>query len=165
MLKKTLTSIMIIGFMCNVSFSADEFALMHEERIGSLRIGLSEGNVKKAIHCTLKRGPENFEGADGEYHQEWVYDGCGITLDMSSNKKGGSKSINAITLVSPSILSTKRGIRIGSGEQDVIKAYKPYWSKDDSGPSNFVAGSVYGGLMFNFENGKVSRILLGAAAE
>ena len=29
----------------------------------------------------------------------------------------------------------------------------------------FVAGSIYGGIIFNFAKGKVSRIFLGAAAE
>ena len=29
----------------------------------------------------------------------------------------------------------------------------------------FIAGSIFGGVMFNFEKGKVSRIFIGAAAE
>ena len=166
MLKKIFASIMLVGFVCSVSFSADEFALLREERIGNLHIDLSEGEVKKTIHCTLKRGPEELWGADGAYHQEWEYVGCGITLGMVSEKKGAPKSIDSITLVSPSILSTKRGILIGSTEQEVMKAYKPYWNREDSEYLKiFVAGSIYGGLMFDFENGKVSRIFLGTAAE
>ena len=165
MLKNIFASIMFIGFVRTFSFSADEFALLREERIGDLRISLSEGEVQKTIHCTLKRGPEQLWGADGAYHQEWEYVGCGITLGMVSEKKGASKSIESITLVSPSILSTKRGIRIGSTEQEVMKTYKPYWNREESGHGSFVAGSIYGGLIFHFENGKVSRIFLGAAAE
>ena len=108
MFKNIFASIMFVGFVCTFSFSADEFALLREERIGNLRIGLSEGEVKKTIHCTLKRGPEELWGADGAYHQVWEHVGCWITLGMVSEKKGASKSIESITLVSPSILSTKR---------------------------------------------------------
>ena len=157
---------MLVGFICNLSFAEDEFSLLREEQIGTLRIDLPEQEVKKMIRCALKRGPEKLWGADGAYHQTWEYAGCGITLGMVSEKKGAPKSIESITLVSPSNLSTKRGIRIGSTEQEVMDAYKPYRNKEDSKSFNiFVAGSVYGGLMFNFQNGKVKRIFLGAAAE
>lgn len=166
MLKIFFVSIILFGFMCSFSFSADGFALLHEERIGTLRIGLSEGEVKKRIHCSLRRGSEELWGADGAYHQKWEYVDCGITLSMVSEKKGASKSIESISLVSPSILSTKQGIRIGSTEQEVMKAYKSQWNREDSKHfGSFVAGSIYGGVMFDFENGKVSRIFLGAAAE
>ncbi len=157
---------MLVGLVYSLSFAADKFALLREERIGNLRIGLSVGEVKKTIQCALKRGPEKLWGADGAYHQEWEFVGCGITLGMISEKKGAPKSINSIALVSPSILTTKQGIRIGSTEQEVMKAYKPYWNREDSKHfGNFVAGSIYGGLMFHFQNGKVSTIFLGASAE
>ena len=166
MLKKIFASIMLVGFVCGSSFAADELALLREEQIGNLRIGLSEREVKKTIHCALKRGPEEFMAGDGVYHQKWEYTGCGITLDMVSDKKGALKSIESITLVSPGTLSTKRGLRIGSTRQEVMKAYKPYWNREDSEFfGNFVAGSIYGGLVFYFQNGKVSKIFLGAAAE
>jgi len=166
MLKKIFVAIMLVIFVCSFSFSADEFSLLREERIGTLRIGLSEEEVKKSINCTLKRGPEELWGADGAYHQKWEYTDCGITLGMVSEKKGGLKSIESISLVSPSVLSTTRGIRIGSSEQEVMKAYKSQWNSEDSKNfGRFVAGSIYGGLMFSFEKGKVSRVFLGAAAE
>ncbi|MHB8139171.1 MAG: hypothetical protein ACYDGO_12410 [Smithellaceae bacterium] len=166
MSKKIIISLMLVLFVCNFSFSADEFTLLREERIGALRIDLPEREVKKTIHSTLKRGSDELWGADGAYHQKWEYAGCGITLGMVSEKKGASKSVDSITLVSPGNLSTKRGIRIGSTEQEVMEAYGPYWNKEDSKSFNiFVAGSIYGGLMFDFKNGKVSRIFLGAAAE
>lgn len=166
MVRKILIPLLLVGFICNLSFAEDEFSLLREEQIGTLWIDLPEREVKKTIHCTLKRGPEKLWGADGAYHQKWEYAGCGITLGMVSEKKGALKSIESITLVSPGNLSTKRGIRIGSTEQEVMEAYRPNWNKEDSKAFGaFVAGSVYGGLMFNFQNGKVSRIFLGAAAE
>ena len=149
----------------SVSPSAGDFYLLHEERIGDFRIGLSEGKFKNTINCHLKRGSEQLWGADGAYHQKWEYVGCGITLGMVSEEKGAPKSIESITVTHPSTLTTKRGVRIGSTEQEVMSTYKPYWNSEESGPRNFVAGSIYGGLMFNLDGGRVVRIFLGAAAE
>jgi len=161
--KQILAAIIVLASACSFALSADEF---FEEPIGKLRLGLSEVEVKKAIACARKRGPERLWGADGAYHQKWVYADCGITLGMVSEKKGAPKEVESITVVSPSDLATKSGIRIGSTEHEVRKAYASHWNKEDSTPSKtFVAGSVYGGLMFDFETGKVSRIFLGAAAE
>ena len=166
MLKKVFAAIMFVGFACGLSYGADEFALFREERIGNLHIGISKTEVNKKIHCALKRGSDKLWGADGLYHQKWEYAGCGINLDMVSEKKGGPKSAGSITVVGPSTLSTKKGIRIGSMEQEVMEAYKPYWNREDSERGRtFVAGSIYGGLIFSFESGKVSAIFLGAAAE
>jgi hypothetical protein len=148
-----------------LSIANDEFSLMRKERIGSLRIGLSEAKVNQIMNCNLKREPEQFSQVDGAYHQEWKYANCGIVLVMVSDRQNASKSIYSISTSSPSRLSTKRGIRIGSTKTAVIKAYKSEWNRGDGGSENFVAGSIYGGLIFQFENGKVSQIFLGAAAE
>jgi len=152
--------------LCSLSFAAGESSLLDEERIGDLRIGLSEKEVKKVVKCPLKLGPEEFWAADGAYHQEWRYATCGLTLGMVSEKKSGSKSVESITVVSPSRLSTKRGIRIGSSGQEVMNAYKSEWNEEESKHfGRFVAGSIFGGLMFDIRDGKVTGIFLGAAAE
>jgi len=40
------------------------------------------------------------------------------------------------------------------------------WNREDSARTgSFVAGSIYGGIIFDFQKGKVSQIFLGAAAE
>ncbi len=148
-----------------LSVVKDEFGLLRNERIGNLQIGLQEAKVKQRINCALKREAEQLWGADGAYHQIWKYVDCGITLSMVSEKKGAPKSIESITLNSPSRLSTKRNIQIGSPQTAVMKAYKSEWNREISGADLFVAGSSYGGLIFQFQNGKVSLIFLGAAAE
>jgi hypothetical protein len=148
-----------------VAVAQDEFSLMNNERIGNLRIGLSEARVKQIINCQLNREPERLWGADGAYHQTWKYANCGITLDMVSAKTGAPKSIASITLSKPSRLSTTRGIRIGSTATAAMKAYKSEWNQESRQSDVLVAGSIYGGLIVNFQNGKVSKIFLGAAAE
>ncbi|AMC35843.1 hypothetical protein [Janthinobacterium sp. B9-8] len=163
-LRKIITG-MMFGFICHASWAADEFALLREEKIGNLLIDLPEKEVRKAISCKEKRGPDQLWGADGAYHQEWAYADCGITLDMVSDKKQGAKKIASITLFAPSTLNTQRGIRIGSSTQEVMKAYKPYWNKEESDSNQFVAGSIYGGLIFTHKKKKVNGIFLGATAE
>ena len=167
MLSTFIIPIILIVCTCSPASAAeDAFALMREERIGSLRIGLPESEVAKTTDCALQRGPEELWGADGAYHQEWTYAACGLTVGMVSEEKGGKKSIESISLVSPGNLATKQGIRIGSSEQEVMAAYKSFWNKEDSDHfGGFVGGSIYGGLLFDFNNGRVSRIFLGAAAE
>jgi hypothetical protein len=148
-----------------LSVAKDEFNLLRNERIGNLRIGLAEIKVKQTINCQLNREPEQFWGADGAYHQKWKYADCGMILGMVSEQKGAAKSIESITIFNPSRLITKRGIRIDSSKKAVMNAYKSEWNQESSQSDVLVAGSIYGGLIFNFQNGKVSKIFLGAAAE
>jgi hypothetical protein len=163
---RIFTIIALLVSLSGLPFAADEFSLLNEERIGDLRIGLSETEVKMAVKCPLKQGAEEFWAADGAYHQEWSGASCGITLGMVSAKKGGPKSVESITVVRPSKLGTKRGIRIGSTALEVMKAYKAHWNEEESKHfGRFVAGSIYGGLMFDIRDGRVSGIFLGAAAE
>ena len=167
MLKRTHAAIALLLLISNPTPGADtEFALLETERIGDLRLGMSESALKDKIPCRLQRGPEELWGADEAWHQDWVYKACGITLGMSSDKKGGRKSIASISVSAPSELSTRRGIRIGSPEQEVRKAYRRDWNQEDSQANGgFVAGSVFGGLIFQFKGGQVSSIFLGAASE
>jgi hypothetical protein len=103
MLKKCLTALVMLGLIGSVAFAAEEFDWI-KETVGKLRLGLSEKEVKQIIPGQPTRGPEELWGADGEYHQEWGYPAAGITLSMSGKKKGVPKSIERITLTSPSPL-------------------------------------------------------------
>ena len=165
MLKICFAFIVITGLLCSMAFAADELPF-EKEKIGKLHIGLSEREVKQIIPGKPTRTPEKWWGADGQYHQKWKYSDVGITLGMVSEKKSGIKSIESITITSPSTLQTQSGIRIGSTEQEVIKAYRRFHNAEDSKQGElFVAGSIFGGVMFNFHQGRVSSIFIGAAAE
>lgn len=166
MLRNVFATLVLFPFLCGVGIAANDPDILVDERIGSLRIGLPGTNLKKSTACDLQRGPETLWGADGAYHQTWQCRACGLNLGMVSEKRGGKKSIESISLTAPCTLATARGIRIGSREQEVRKAYKKDWNREESTRSGcFVAGSVYGGIIFDFQDGKVSRIFLGAAAE
>ena len=165
MLKKCSVALVMVGLISSAAFAANEFPY-DKEQVGKLHLGLSEKEVKQIIPGQPTRGPEELWGADGEYHQEWKYPADGITLGLVSEKKGGPKSVGRITVTSPSTLATSKGIRIGSTEAEVGKAYGSFRNAEDSKQfGGFIAGSVFGGVMFTFQQGKVSRIFIGAAAE
>lgn len=165
MLKKCLASLVMIGLLAGAALAAEDFPYEQEE-IGELHLGLSETALKKIVPAKPARGEDALMGADDLYHQEWKYPAEGLELDMTSEKKGGTKTIASITVTSPSKLKTQRGIGIGSSEEQVSEAYGRFRNARDSEQfGGFVAGSIFGGAMFGFEQGKVSGIFIGAGAE
>ena len=95
----------MVGFICSMAFAANEFPL-DKEQMGKLRHGLSEEAVERIIPGKPAAGQKNCRVLIGEYHQEWKYPVRGITLGMVSEKKGGLKTIDSVTIVSPSKLRT-----------------------------------------------------------
>ncbi|KIM12908.1 MAG: hypothetical protein KU38_03030 [Sulfurovum sp. FS08-3] len=153
-------------FLSTPLFAAEESSWLESETIGDFSMEMEEKSLKEKLICDFKRDKEQWWGADGLYHQTWSCPSRGIDFDMSSQRKGGSKIITRITITAPSQLKTKRGIGIGSSEQEVIRAYNNVKESQATRPKEtFVAGSVFGGLFFDFQNGKVVSIMLGAAAE
>jgi len=149
-----------------VSAGRDEFQLMNTEQIGALKIGLSRSQALKHLDAAPKAGALKQWAADGNYHQELNFPKLGVSLYLVSREKNSPQTVESITVTAPCTLATKLGIHLGSSEQDVTKAYKNHWNKEDStAGSIFVAGSTFGGLSFQFKKGKVSRIFLGAASE
>jgi hypothetical protein len=165
MLKKCLAVMVMVGLMVSVALAAEEFPYA-QEQVGKLHLGLTAKDVKRIIPGQPQRGKAEKWGADGAYHQEWQYPKEGVTLSMVSEKQGGPQSLERITLTSPSTLRTQRGIGIGSTEAEVNKAYGRFRNAEDSAQFNyFIAGSIFGGVMFKFDQGKVSWIFIGANAE
>ena len=163
---KKYFSLIVLLLMTNHAVVANELSLLTEERIGDFELGIFEKDLQGKIPCPLKRGEEQLWGADGIYHQTWNYPKCGLSFNMSSEEKGATKLIYSITVTAPSTLKTKRGIHIGSSEQEVAKAYQDEKdTKASIAKQTFVAGSLYGGLVFDFQHNKVISIFLGAGAE
>ena len=141
--------------------------LLAKESLGGIKIGLSE----KALDAILgkvayKKDAVVFEEATGEHVQNWVCAEKGLSLHMSSGKnKKGAKHVAGFTATKKCELATIQGIKIGSTEAAVRKAYGKFEDKETSEAGTFVAGSVYGGIIFTLKDGKVSEIFFGAAAE
>jgi hypothetical protein len=176
MRNKTLFAIIIAVACVGSAHSQERSDFVARERIGSLRIGSTEAEVKKGVDCPLKTGeawksaklrPEGDRRLFGPatYHEEWENVPCGIKVGMAG-RAGREFTVKSIAVFAPSTLGTARGIRIGSTEEEVMKIYAAEWNKavDERGKA-FLAGSVDRGLIFYFENGRVIRILLRAKVD
>jgi hypothetical protein len=140
--------------------------MLKAERLGELRLELPEKDVLKLLGKPGKQSKTVLQEADGMYVQTWSYPSKGLEFTMGAEKKAGPKTIATITVFAPCTLSTKKGIKIGSAETEARKAYAAWADKESASEKGvFVAGSVYGGIIFNFTKGKVTRMFFGAAAE
>ncbi|MEC4750621.1 hypothetical protein [Methylomicrobium sp. Wu6] len=121
--------------------------------------------VKSLATCLLERGKDEPWEADGLYHQGWRDPVCGIRVDMAPEAQRQAKLLTSITISAPSKAKSGRGTGIG-GETDLTKAYdaEKNAEKSQSGVQ-FVAGSIYGGLIFTIHQSRIEMIFLGAAAE
>lgn len=166
MITKLSIAIAVACILAVRSTSADEFALMRSESIGSLRIGQSRAEALKAFASKPKFGKIEEWGADGCFHQKAFSSADGLEMSFVSDSKNGDQTVESVTIKSPCTFSTKRGIGIGSSYGDVAKAYRAHIDPESTERGKLlVAGSVYGGISFLFKSGKVSEIFLGASAE
>src|SRR5947209_17865167 len=142
-------------------------AMLRAESLGRLRLGLPEMDVLKLLGSPATRGKLVFQEADGNYVRDWHYPDKGIELLMSAGeKKSGVKTIANITASAPCTFATSKGIKIGDAESTARTAYAEDVDRETRpDPGILVVGSIYGGIIFNFTEGKVSRIFFGAAAE
>lgn len=158
-------TLLLVGCVSEENTQNKNTTEVQKDMIGKFYLGLSEKVVKQEMECPVTYGEDELWGVDDLYHQNWNYSDCGISFDMTSSKKGGEKLIESITIEKPSRLKTDKGIGIGSTEQEVMKVYQSRWSKGESRPDMFVVDSIFGGILIYFEDGKVERIFVGAAAE
>ena len=151
--------------LMSVGCVSNDVKPLKEDQVGKFYLGLSETEVKKNMNCAVKYGKDELWEADGLYHQSWEYADCGVIFDMTSGEKNATKVIESITLVSPSTLTTPKGIGIGSSEKEVMDTYKSRWNKGESREDLFVVDSIFGGILFRLKDGKVEDVFVGAGAE
>jgi hypothetical protein len=136
------------------------------EGLGKLALDQKAVVVLELLGEPESKGENVLMEATGEWVQEWAFPACGLTLMMGSTEKGGKKTVWSITANEKCELATERGVRIGSSETEVKKAYGSEFDAEASrAGETVVAGSVYGGVIFEFEKGKVAGIFIGAAGE
>ncbi|MDP4623501.1 MAG: hypothetical protein NWT08_00040 [Akkermansiaceae bacterium] len=148
--------------------------VMFDVRIGGIGIGFPEEHLlamaAKEGLGELVKGEDVMWEAIGEAVQSWNFKANGLSVDMASANIGGKKSVNSITIEAPSKLKTERGIGIGSTKGDVEKAYGRYPTDELDAKviaenGDLLIGSLFGGMIFGLDDGKVTSIFLGASAE
>lgn len=139
---------------------------LDNETLGGLRLGMSEAEVVEVVPQKLFKGKQEFEGATGLWVSDWISPDIGLGLEMAAEKEDGPVTLDAVFIKKPSSFATSKGIRIGSTRAEVEAAYGSVKSEEDSDAETFVAGSLFGGILFGFgDDGTVSTIFLGAASE
>lgn len=104
-------------------------------------------------------------GATGTYVQKWEQTSKGISLDMESDELGKNKKVLMFTLAAPCAKTTTHLIKIGSTKKEVLSKYANGINDEFSNNEQVVIGSIYGGVIFTFEDNLVKRICVGAVAE
>lgn len=149
--------------------------IMVDGRIGRLGLDASEteiialGETEKLGE--LAKGKDEIWEAFGEAVQAWTFTGSGFSANIISGQVGAPKTIHSITIEAPSALKTERGIGIGSTKMEAIEAYSDYKTEKQEAENLLktgdmhLVGSIYGGMVFTFEEGNVSKTFLGASAE
>jgi hypothetical protein len=139
------------------------FALM-KESLGPISVGATDSSILKTLSEPDQKSAAKIWAADGLEHQRWVYHAKGIELDMV--RKEITQTVNMIKIKDPCDYKTQRGIQIGSSDAAVQSAYKDEIYPSDGKPnSSIIAGSLYGGIIFDIKDNIVTAIFIGAAAE
>lgn len=140
------------------------YDLMKNEKIGELKLGLKANKIIELLGKPEDKSKLELWGADDSYHQEWNYKSKGISFDFIG-KTEEEQEVNMITISEPCKLKTSKQIALGNSLEDVKKAYVESIDTSWSDNENVVAGSIYGGVMFTFENNVLKTIFIGASAE
>ncbi|MDF1825000.1 MAG: hypothetical protein P1U68_10180 [Verrucomicrobiales bacterium] len=149
--------------------------IMKDGSIGGIKLDAGSEEILRLARenefGVLEKGDDEIWEAFGQAVQTWSFPQAGISFDMISDEIGGPKSVFSITATAPCELTTGMGIQTGDSKTEVIDAYRAYESTNESADGYFgdgdvhLVGSIYGGMIFTFENGQLSEIFLGAAAE
>jgi hypothetical protein len=135
-----------------------------QEPLGQLALGQTPAEVVKLLGKAESKGKKSMQEATGTSVQDWNYPAKGLTITMEFI--GKDETVHMIRATEACTLATARGIKIGSTEAAVKKAYAKEKSKEGSkAGESFLAGSLHDGLSFTFKAGKVSEIFLGVTSE
>ncbi|HEY5536714.1 MAG TPA: hypothetical protein VIL99_17500 [Ignavibacteria bacterium] len=173
-----LKFLFIVFFICNFTgslycqddskkdFDAIGFELEQKELLFVLNSASRDSGVIQQFGEPEEKSKWIYWGADDSEHQSWYYRSQGLEIDFV---KDDSKTqfVSSVNISIPSNLKTSKGIGIGSTQDEVLNAYRNDINKEESkiDEGMIVAGSVYGGLIFEIKNSKVSSIFIGASAE
>jgi hypothetical protein len=137
------------------------------ETFGDVKIGQPHVKTIEAIGQPDKKSKKEEWAADGQLHTDWSYTSKGLTLNMTFTKGGTDTTgyVFSITADAKATFKTRAGMGIGNTYAEVQEAYKRDIDKESTTTDQITVGSIYGGIIFSFKDGKVSHIFLGAAAE
>lgn len=142
---------------------ADEtFKLLESETFGGIGNAAPGADVIKVLGPPKKKSKPVVEGATGNYVSTW--DWPSASAIMTSETDHGPWIERNLSIGKSSKLETSRHIKIGSSRAEVEAAYPRSDDDQKDDPNRYLAGSMYGGVMFTFEKDKVVAISMGPFA-
>ena len=144
----------------------DPFPVLHAERIGPFEVGMSKEAVVRLAPGLRQSGPVIEEGATGDWVEFWSDPAEGLTIGFAAATEDGPRQLRSVEITAPSRLVTRRNVGIGATYEGVRAEYQDVLDRDfPPVPTAIIVGSLYGGMMFQFEGGVVKSIFIGAMAE
>lgn len=147
-------------------FDAIGFELEGKELLFVLDNASKDSEVIKLFGEPEEKSESVLWAADDLEHQTWYYRSQGLEIDFVKDDMK-TQIVSSVKFINPSNLKTSRGIGIGSTKEEVLNAYKEEINKNESSMDSgfIVAGSLFGGLIFELKNDLVTSIFIGASAE
>ena len=141
------------------------------ESLGGLSLGDPAAKVEAVLGAPSEKSPVEEWGATDDRVSMWTWADQGVTFAMS--EAAGGFTVLSMSIQAPSTLTTSRGAGIGATFETVDATYREFrgQGREDGEPEQWsledgiTVGSIYGGTMFSFSDGKVSHIFVGAGAE
>jgi hypothetical protein len=140
------------------------YALMETETIGELKYGQSEKKVISVLGEPDEKLKAEFWDGDGSYHRTWKYKTSDVELDFSGNDSL-NMNLNSIRINENCSFKTSRNIGIGASYAEVYAAYKNEATGNNEDATFLIAGSIYGGVIFTFQDKKLISVFVGSSAE
>lgn len=146
----------------------DQLKQTNLNHIGDISLGMTMKEIIEKLDEpdeSQSKLKEEIWGADGWAHQDWEYKSKGISLNMARAKDTSEMEVFSISITKPCQFKTKKNIGIGSTYDEVMTSYAQEIDTTASDENVVTVGSLYGGIIIEFENKKVVRIFVGAASE
>ena len=139
--------------------------LMKTESIGTIKLGLTESDLVKALGQPDDKSDPEVWDADDLKHTDWSYESKGLIVDLVEAAGTKSYTVYSIRASEGCTLKTKRGVAVGDSKADVLEAYDKEYNAGDSGDGTLVLGSLYGGINITLDqDDKVAEIFIGPSA-
>lgn len=153
------------GIIDKLDYSKIGFEIMEQESLDFLKYNTTDVEVQNNLGEPEEKSESTIWDADLLEHQTWRYKTKGIELNMVRQENG--QVVKAIYIKSPCNFKTKKNIGIGSIKKEVINAYQGKINPENTNDTTsiLIVGTVYGGIIFKFENDRVSSIFIGASSE
>lgn len=155
----------LIFLLCCVPVMAAAPTLAQVQKLGPLRLKLPITAAEKALGKPSTVSKPHVEEATGRTVQTRTYKKHGLEVTYARDSEYQPWQIERFQAKAPCAWRNPHGVGIGTAMDVVRQKYAPLLEKETSIGNQLVVGSVYFGVIYAFEEGKVDSIFIGAAAE